>query len=318
MKKFLSIVLSVLMILSTVIIGAGAIEENQTKAISMTVYDLETGEETVETYEIDTQTLANMSSISNSNTLSVSSLPEQTLDLLSGDSEFTNIGLSKVSNTTVRPFSAIGLFKIVKELSILEGYGTAFMVSDKVAVTAAHNLYNKKKDKWYRGGYFYPGKNGAGIGNEPYGMCYAKKWAVCTQYIENTDSKLDSQYDWGAFVLDKPIGKECGKLTLSPLSYDEISNANLLTAGYPQYEDDIGTIVNYCQYKQQMRSDSIDPNTFAAPVNCRKGQSGSPVIANNVVCGILSSRGLNGEYTRYTRINETAYSYLMQFVADNA
>lgn len=318
MKKIVSIILAMFTILSTMIVCVGAADSNdtQTTPISLTVYDPETGEETIETYQIDSNIIATLSS--KNHEITSSSVSEQTLSLLSGDSEFTDIGLSKVSNTTIAPYSPIGLFKITKELNIIDSYGTAFMISDNVAVTAAHNLYNKKKGKWYTGGYFYPGKHGSGIGNDAYGMSYAKKWAVCTQYIENTDKNLNKCYDWGAFVLKDPIGKKCGKLNLSSLSDAEIHNANLMTAGYPQYRDSIGTIINYCQYKQQMITSSVTPNYFTASVDCFSGQSGSPVFINNTVCGIVTARATSGSYSVYTRINDSAYAYLMQYAADNA
>lgn len=317
MKKLLSVTLATLIIISTMILCVGAVsnQNSKTEDFSMTIYDLETGEETTKTYHVNSDIIAALNSQAES--ISSSSVTNETLSLLSGDSEFTNMGLSKVGNTTVKPYSPIGLFKITKELAIIEGYGTAFMISDNVAITAAHNLYNKSKGKWFSGGYFYPGKSGAGIGNDPYGMAYAKKWAVCTQYIESSDTAL-CNYDWGAFVLDKPIGKECGKLTISPLSDSEIQNASLMTAGYPQYRDTIGTIVNYAQYKQQMNSCYIAPNFFRSSVDCFGGQSGSPVFANNKVCGIVTGRALDGSYSVYTRINNTVYAYLMQYAADNA
>ncbi len=326
MKKLLSIFLTALMLISTVIISVGAINSDSTepKSISMTVYDVETGEETVEEYQIDPEIIKALSSKAVATTtptiMSSPSIPQYNLCLLSGDAEFTNIGLSRVSNSTLNPYSAIGLYKVKKELNITHGYGTAFMVSDNVAVTVAHNLYDKKNNKWFRSGDFYPGKNASGIGNEPYGWTYAKKWAVCTQYIENTDERYNSYYDWGAIVFDKPIGKKCGKLTLSPLSYDEIRNAELMTAGYPQYTSKSINLVNYCQYERKMSAAIIMPEFFTAPVYNLGGQSGSPVIANGVVCGIVSHKPEDEEtqQTTYTRINETAYSYLMQFVAENA
>lgn len=319
MKKLLSIFLTALMLISTVIISVGAINSDSTKpeSISMTVYDAETGEETVEEYQIDPEIIKALSSKAVATTtptiMSSPSMANQTISLLSGEPEFTGIGLKRVANSSLLPYSAIGLYKIP---GIKMHLGTAFMVSDNVAVTVAHILYDKEKHKWNKSGNFYPGKNASGIGNEPYGWTYAKKWAVCTQYIENTKSNYDLYYDWGAIVFDKPIGKKCGKLTLSPLSYDEIRNAELMTSGYPQYPDTSPKLVNYCQYERKMSAEIIMPEFFTASVTSVQGQSGSPVIANNVVCGLVTSGVTNS--TSYTRISETVYSFLMQFIADNA
>lgn len=64
MKKLLSIFLTALMLISIVIISVGAINSDSTKpeSISMTVYDVETGEETVEEYQIDTEIIKALSS----------------------------------------------------------------------------------------------------------------------------------------------------------------------------------------------------------------------------------------------------------------
>ena len=322
MKKLISITLSILMIASTMILCVGAVSDQgqKTESISMTVYDPETGEETVETYQVNADIIAALSAQSKASAQAAAmesySVAEQALGLLSGDSEFTDIGLSKVGNTTVMPYSPIGFLKTFKTLSIVDSLATAFMISDNVAVTAAHCLYNKKNGKWIGSAYFYPGKHGFGVGNDPYGRAYARKWAVCTQYIENTDENLNKDYDWGAFVLDKPIGQKCGKLTLSPLSFDEIANADAMTAGYPQYREALS--INYSQYTQQSRVTVVEDNHFKALIDCMSGQSGSPVFVNNTVCGIVSGRAPNGDYSAYTRINDTVYAYLMQYAADNA
>lgn len=322
MKKIISITLSILMIASAMVLCVGAVNDQdlKMKPISMTVYDPETGEETVETYQVNADIIAALSAQSKASaqfaTNESHSVAEQTLNLLGGTSMFAESNLVKVSNTTVMPYSPIGFFKITKGLNLVESFGTAFMISDNVAVTAAHCLYNKDKNKWFSGGYFYPGKHGLGIGNDPYGMAYAKKWAVCTQYIENTDDRLNKCYDWGAFVLSEPIGKKCGKLTLSPLSFSEIANADAMTAGYPQ--ETVGFPINYCQYKQQSRVTVVEDNYFLALIDCEGGQSGSPVFVNNTVCGIVSGSARDSSYSAYTRINDAAYVHLMQYAADNA
>ena len=323
MRKLISITLSILMIASTMILCVGAVSDQgqKTESISMTVYDPETGEETVETYQVNADIIAALSAQSKASAQTAAmesySVAEQTLDLLGGSYSFvTGTDLVKVNNTTVMPYSPIGFFKTFKTLNILNGLATAFMISDNVAVTAAHCLYDKDNGKWIGSGYFYPGKHGFGVGNDPYGRAYARKWAVCTQYIENTNEKLNHLYDWGAFVLDNPIGNKCGKLTMSPLSFYEISNKNIMTAGYPQ--ESVGMPINYYQYKQQSTATTVEDNYFIAPIVCEKGQSGSPVFVNNTVCGIVSGRGNNDTYSNYTRINDTVYAYLMQYAADNA
>lgn len=309
-QRFISIILALTMI-STFIVFAGAtsLHTESTEKITMTEYDLETGEETQKTYEIDSSIVKALSS----SAVETASFDKPThFGLYNADQEFADAGLTKVSNTKLMPYSPVGLFKITNSLLITK-YGTAFMVSDNVAVTAAHCLYNRDSKKWNSGGYFYPGKYAFGIGNEPYGMTYAKKWAVCTKYIEASSSSEAVLYDWGAFVLEDAIGKKCGKLTLSPLTDEEIKNSTFKTVGYPQPS----TSFNYSQYQRSISSLNPASEYIISLMPSFVGQSGSPLILGNKVCGVLSASNTENTITYFARINESAYAYLLQFIEEN-
>lgn len=318
-KKIVSLILSIIIVFSS-FIYVGAVNTsagNTTESITMTEYDPTTGKTEEKVYEIDSSIIKAMTSDCSIDT-KASMVNNSSANLLSLDSEFADIGLTKVSNTTIKPYSPIGLYKITSFAGTFAGYGTAFMISDNVALTCAHNLYNKEKNKWYSGGYFYPGKHGFGVTNDPFGATYAEKWAVCTQYIENQDEKLNHNYDWGAIVLAEDIGKKCGTLNISPLSSDEIRSSTVMTAGYPQ--SDTSILTNYNQYKQNNTAQIIMNDFFTSSSFCKKGQSGSPAIVNNFVCGILCGRPKDSsiQSTTYTRISESAYSLIMQYVSENA
>lgn len=315
--KLFSLLLSVAMIF-TVIVYAGAengTSQNETQSITMTEYDPATGEEVEKVYEVDTSIL---NAISSKHVSEPSLVSEPAAALLSIDSELADNGFVKVSNTTRRPYSAVGLYKVYSSPGIIHGYGTAFMVSDNVAITCAHNLYNKKNNKWFSSGTFYPGKHGFGVTNDPFDYSHSVKWAVCSQYIENTNENINYYYDWGAIVLNDDIGKKCGKINFAPLSDNEIQNSTHVTIGYPQ--PDIALGFNYSQYQQQGNPELIMQFYFTSSMACKTGQSGSPVFANNTVCGIVSGRPKDTSINRTycTRINESVYSYLTQYISENS
>ena len=76
------------MLISSVIISVGAINSDSTepKSISMTVYDVETGEETVEEYQIDPEIIKALSSktvaTATPTIMSSPSMANQTISLL--------------------------------------------------------------------------------------------------------------------------------------------------------------------------------------------------------------------------------------------
>lgn len=308
--KLFSLLLSITIIF-TVIVYAGAesgTSQNETQSITMTEYDPETGNEIEKVYVIDSSIMNAMSLISVVPTKPL--LNEPTAQLLSTNSSFSATSITEVSDTTVMPYSPIGFFKITGIAGVIKGYGTAFMVSKNVALTCAHNLYDKENNRWNSGGHFYPGKHGFGVMNDPFGATYAKKWAVCTQYIENTDRRLDPLYDWGAIVLDEPIGNECGYLPFSVIEFDDLINSSVLTSGYPQ--ESVGFPINYNQYKTTGTVNMVMDDFFSTTLTFEGGQSGSPVLYNGTVCGIVSCVDF------VTKISDTAYQYLTQYILDNA
>ena len=123
MKKLISVTLSILMIASTMILCVGAVSDQgqKTESISMTVYDPETGEETVETYQVNADIIAALSAQSKASdqtaVMESYSVAEQTLDLLGGSYSFvTGTDLVKVNDTTVMPYSPIGFYRFFQDI----------------------------------------------------------------------------------------------------------------------------------------------------------------------------------------------------------
>ena len=316
MNKIISITLSILMIASTMILCVGAVNDQdlKMKPISMTVYDPETGEETQEIYYFNSSNTQVSSCSHEASSLIDANKSVNTYSSL--NNEFINAGLTKVTNTTQLPYSAIGQYVI----PVTQEYSTAFMISNNVAATAAHVLYDRENHKWKKSGNFYPGKNGLGISNNPFGYAYSRKWAVCTEYINSDPKKCACNYDWGAVVLSESIGNKCGKLSISNLQPYQITlSSSAITSGYPQSSSSL--LINYYQYKKDVSIKSASESVIYANGHSKPGQSGSPLLINNSVCGILSSsysRDDGSKETHYAKIGESAYYYLTQFIAENA
>lgn len=305
-----------LVALSTVFcsfVYVGAVDEvdRNVQTITMLEKNLVTGEEEEKTYEIDTLLIDALSETENNFIVANENL-SSSLSLSSTNSmpsEYT-----QVTNTEARPYSAIGFLRTKwKNIPLKYGYATAFLISDNVALTSAHVIYDKETNDWVKSGQFYPGKNGFGVTNDPYGATYFDAMAVCTQYIENTDLQTNSCYDWGVIRLHEGMGNKCGILSLANMSTGDLLANTVISSGYPQPS----STINYCQYEVSGTVLGCQTERIFLSFTGVEGMSGAPIIASNgSVCAIASEKVSGGIYA--TKITDTVIGYLNQYIAENS
>ncbi|MBQ8356660.1 MAG: trypsin-like serine protease [Clostridia bacterium] len=205
---------------------------------------------------------------------------------------------TKVTNTKAIPYSAICY--VEGELDGNAFTCTAFMISKNVAVTAGHCVYENYK--WATDVKVWPGKNGYGLWNNPYGT--AKFLTVAAPTYDDAE---DANCDWGIIVLNEHIGNDCGWLGFT---YDHGSTfpAYFTMTGYP-------TEYQYYQYTSTDYVTSIEGAYFYHRIDASDGQSGSPIYdSNNIVHGIHVGN-INATRNVGIQITQVIYNYFNDYIA---
>lgn len=175
---------------------------------------------------------------------------------------------TRVSDTTVFPFSAIG--HVVCDYGYALGMGTGVLIGNKTVLTAAHMLYDASMG-WPNSVTFIPAQNGS---DEPYGQIHASYY-----YVPNEWKQGNQDYDLGLIVLDRDIGQQTGFLQLAVEPDSFYTNQALESAGYPA---DLGD--GYEMYSVTGQSTAVQGKVILHRITTEEGQSGSPIwfMSNNV------------------------------------
>ncbi len=111
------------------------------------------------------------------------------------------------AENTKYPYSAIAYLEARDTYGNLKSIGTAFMISDNVAITAAHCV------KGYQAINIYPGYS---KGYAPFGGAQANMILTDQRYTDFKDKDIKEPfYDWAILILDKNIGNNSGWLGLT-------------------------------------------------------------------------------------------------------
>ena len=204
-----------------------------------------------------------------------------------------------VEDTTDKPYSSICFLDIVYEDdddNLRHAYGTGFVNSDNVVVTAAHCLYREDLDKFVEYVRVTPGRNGD---DTPYGRETSRTLYVPEKFKDDGDER----YDYGVIRLNNSIGDECGNLSLTSLDKYVEDGYELLTAGYPSPKD-----YDYQMYECTGDVDSYTSRLIRHDMDTEGGQSGSPILVEYKsnkykVVGIHSGYDGDRDINRGVRIN---------------
>ena len=133
------------------------------------------------------------------------------------ESKESKIGTRKIiddddryeSDNTTYPYSAIAYLEARDTYGNFKTSGTAFMVSDNIAITAAHCV------KGYQGIRIYPGYS---KGYAPFGEARVNMVLTDQRYTDFKDKNIDEPfYDWAILILDQNIGNASGWLGANSL-----------------------------------------------------------------------------------------------------
>lgn len=177
--------------------------------------------------------------------------------------------------------------------------GTGWFVGPRLLVTAGHVVHIKGsgvegRDGWVKRMVVMPGRNGA---DEPYGHTTSSRfWSV-----RGWTDGPDQNYDYGAIVLDEPLGARTGWFGFG--SFNDLSGVRANVSGYP------GDKPSGTQWYASRVIDSFNDRKVYYDIDTFGGQSGSAAyrIKDGHRYGIAIHAYGGAQVNSGTRINKPVF-----------
>lgn len=227
--------------------------------------------------------------------LAPSEIIDRVIDTSSSQTELEPLASSeivdRVTNTSSFPYRATCRTKSNTSSGDTR-YGTAAIVGPKVALTAAHCVFDMDDgDAKLLNWVVYPGYND---GSYYVGSCGWTK----VYYSNNWKSTHDKQYDWAICVLGEDLGSKTGCFGLTNYDSDsELKNLPVRVLGYPG--DKNYGFFSDARYQYQSHGDisSVFTNYFEYSSWVFGGFSGGPIMntSNNFIVGVHRGHLNNGK-----------------------
>jgi glutamyl endopeptidase len=185
--------------------------------------------------------------------------------------------------------------------------GTAFFVSPRLLLTAGHCVFirstNTARHGWVRSIDVMPGRDGNSL---PYGTARSTRFYSVRGWTVDGDD----EHDYGAIVLDEPLGSRTGWLGFGTYSDSTLTSSWGNLAGYP---GDRGGGAE--QWYMARRIHSVGTRKLFYEIDTAGGQSGSAVY--RIKDGQRHAMGIHaygvGQYPRNsaTRITRPAFDNIL-------
>jgi glutamyl endopeptidase len=183
----------------------------------------------------------------------------------------------KIVDTRQYPFSAICALRILTKDGRTKG-GTGFFASDRVILTAGHNVYLHGHGGFAERIAVLPGLNGD-LSAPPFPQATSSSFRTVSGWWQNRNQLVD----FGAIILPSPIGRQTGWFSVAPFPARTLQGLAVSCSGYPVRCPDRDTRVCGSEHTTQWFDNGnlwrVEPSRLLYLMDTTKGQSGAPVFA---------------------------------------
>jgi glutamyl endopeptidase len=169
-----------------------------------------------------------------------------------------------IPDVTIPPWRFICALRI-KTATNRSFVGTGWLIGRRTVMTAGHCVFMHDEGGWVKSIEVIPALNGAA---RPFGAIVSTRFNA----IDRWTADRNSDFDFGAIVLDEPIGDEVGWFAFAALDETRLRSTLANISGYPLDRD--SATRQYFHARQIVR---VSSRRISYDIDTYGGQSGSPV-----------------------------------------